>query len=370
MTPLLEDIRKKLSKQPGFWFYQIAGFALFILIDSFELIPDFINDQRLLVKYFISFAINFSITLLLRILYRRIYNLRKSIILYVAVSIVVSLFGGFIWIIAAEIITEWLGLADSSNLLNALTNRLPFIYFYRSLIYFTLILFGWSILYFGIKFWMELIAERKRSERIISLAQEAKLQMLRYQVNPHFLFNSLNSIQALMNHNTSLADRMLTQLSDFLRYSLVSDDSLYVPLRKELEIIEKYISIEKIRFGKKLEYRIEVTNESLDKEILCFLLQPLIENCIKHGFKSSPGKLIVMISISTEESWIVIKIKNSGSWKEPENSLGRGIRNVRERLANAYRDKYTFNISKEDRWVNVILKIKLGDEEIQGIYSG
>ncbi|MFC2086154.1 sensor histidine kinase [Bacteroidota bacterium] len=356
---LKNQLRKYFNRQPGFWFYQIAGFSLFVLIDSFEYIPDFFENKLLLLKYFISFSIHFSITLLLRILYRYIYYRKRSILLYASTSIIVSIIAGFFWIVFKDLFSDWLKLPQSIRLSDALTGELTFIYFYRYWTYFTLLLFGWSALYFGIKFWMELSEEKKRSEKVSKLAQEAKLKMLRYQLNPHFLFNSLNSMQALMYHDTKLADKMLTQLSEFLRYSLVDDENIFVPLKNEIEIIEKYLSIEKIRFNEKLNYQIEVSKNALQEEILCFLLQPLVENAIKHGFKTSSRKLDLTISALKNNSILHIDVKNSGKWVQNKNNSGRGIENVKERLENAYLNDFTFNIEETDGWVIVSINITI-----------
>ena len=105
--------------------------------------------------------------------------------------------------------------------------------------------FGWSILYFGIKYGNEWILEKERADKANLLAQSAQLQMLRYQLNPHFLFNSLNSIRALINEDQKASKEMVTELAEFLRYSLTSKDFANVPLREEIEAIQHYLSLEK-----------------------------------------------------------------------------------------------------------------------------
>jgi len=271
--------------------------------------------------------------------------------------------------VAFDLLKNLLNIPGGGDLIISLTKETSFMFFYRYLSYYTILLFGWSTLYFGIKFWMELNEEVKRSGKVKLLAQEAKLQMLRYQINPHFLFNSLNSIQALMNHDTKVADKMLTQLSDFLRYSMIADDGIFVHLKREIEIIEKYISIEKIRFTKNLYYQIEVSNNVLDKEILCFLLQPLVENAIKHGFKTTPQELYIVISAYQEKSWLYIIIKNTGKWIDDVAKSGKGINNVKERLENAYPDNYDFIINENEGWVTVTIKIRLKNEETESFHN-
>ena len=100
-------------------------------------------------------------------------------------------------------------------------------------------LFAWSVIYFGLKLWFDLESEKERLNKANYLAKEAQLKMLRYQINPHFLFNSLNSIQALMYKDVEKADSMLTEFSEFFRYTLKHNNTTYVPVKIEMEIIEK-----------------------------------------------------------------------------------------------------------------------------------
>jgi len=197
-----------------------------------------------------------------------------------------------------------------------------------------------------------------REEEYKKLRAEAELKLLRFQINPHFLFNTLISIQGLMYHNTRLADKMLTELSEFLRYTLRYNQLVFVPLKQEIEIIEKYLGIEKIRFGKKLKYNFSIDPKTIDMEVLCFLLQPLVENAIKHGMKSNPRGVEVVVRSEMNSDWLTIEIMNTGKLNLETIKLGTGIKNVKERLENAYPDNQRFNIMQKDNWVHTIIKIR------------
>ena len=197
-----------------------------------------------------------------------------------------------------------------------------------------------------------------REEENKKLRAEAELKLLRFQINPHFLFNTLISIQGLMYHNTKLADKMLTELSEFLRYTLRYNQLVFVPLKQEIEIIEKYLGIEKIRFGKKLSYNFSIEPKTRDMEVLCFLLQPLVENAIKHGMKSNPGGVEVVVKSELNSDWLNIEIINTGRVNFETLKVGTGIKNVKERLGNAYPDTHKFNIIQKDNWVHARIKIK------------
>jgi two-component system LytT family sensor kinase len=125
-----------------------------------------------------------------------------------------------------------------------------------------------------------------KEEETMKLKVEAELRLLRFQINPNFLFNSLISIQGLMYHNTKLADTMLTELSEFLRYTLRYNKQIYIPLKNEIDIIEKYFVIERISFGDKLKFTFRIDPDTLEIKVLCFILQPRVENAIKQGMKS------------------------------------------------------------------------------------
>lgn len=232
-----------------------------------------------------------------------------------------------------------------------------------TVVYFNAVLFlGWGVLYFGIKYRSEMIEEKERSQKALLYAQEAQLKMLRYQINPHFLFNSLNSIQALMYEDVPQADLMITELSEFLRYTLKNTDKTFVPLEMELDIIRKYLAIEKIRFEDRLDYSIDVDEGACQMEVLCFLIQPFVENAIKHGLKTSHHHLRLNIRIYLSGLWLCFEIENSGRWIPPDNQTTTGIDNIKRRLDNAYPHKYKLEIREDSNWIRIHLKINLGSE--------
>jgi two-component system LytT family sensor kinase len=222
-------------------------------------------------------------------------------------------------------------------------------------------LYIWSFIYFGYKFIEDIRIEKSKYQETLLRAKEAQLQMLRHQINPHFLFNSLNSIQALMYKNLPLADEMLTEFSEFLRYNLENKDELYVTLEEEIEIISKYLYIEKIRFQEKLNYEIQVAENARKIKILSFLLQPLVENAIKHGLKSKQDILNIEIICSLRDRYLVITIRNSGKWVDDHNKKGIGIMNVRSRLKSAYPLKHIIKIEEGNNWVTIELQIEISD---------
>jgi len=183
--------------------------------------------------------------------------------------------------------------------------------------------------------------------------------MLRNQLNPHFLFNSLNSIQGLVYENPGLADSMISELSEFLRYSLQYNTRILVTVNEELEILKKYLSIEKIRFEERLEYNISADQDLLNQEIPCFIAQPLVENSIKHGLSDNPAGIKILINVYSLNNYLTIEVANTGTLSQGSWSPGTGITNILERLEKIYPGKHSFSLLEEEGMVKAKIQISL-----------
>ncbi|HSI03945.1 MAG: sensor histidine kinase [Myxococcota bacterium] len=212
---------------------------------------------------------------------------------------------------------------------------------------FSLLLMGWTAAYFGITAWYGWQQERARALRADALAQAARLESLRYQLHPHFLFNALNSVRALIDEETRRAKRVVTEMADFYRYSLATADRPLVPLAEELSAIESYLAVEQARYEEKLSVRFVVDAAARDVLVPVLILHPLIENAVKHGFASGAVPLTVVIEAEVRDGALRVQVVNSlglrsgGSTTHASLSgkpagTGTGLRNVRERLAQIY----------------------------------
>jgi LytS/YehU family sensor histidine kinase len=215
----------------------------------------------------------------------------------------------------------------------------------------------WSIFYFSIKFLFTIVQEREKSTNAILLANKAQLQMLRYQINPHFLFNSLNSIKALTTENPELAGFMLTELAEFLRSTLNYNDRIYISVAEEIDIIGKYLSIEKIRFEERLDFKITYDEHIQKQEMPCFITQPLVENAIMHGLSKNPIGIMLNIDFKINDGFLVITIENTGVKGIKEFNNGTGIKNIIERLENMYPGKFRFDLTESNNIVKAQLQI-------------
>lgn len=221
----------------------------------------------------------------------------------------------------------------------------------------------WVALYHGIKYYQLLQAEhqslievesRQRHEalrliQVESAAQEAQLKLLRYQLNPHFLFNTLNSITALVAAGESEgAQAMLIRLSRFLRFSLDSDPIQQVPLAKEIDALRLYLGIEQVRFSDRLNVRFEIEEAASDCLVPSLLTQPLVENAIKYSIAQSEQGGVIRIAAKASQQRLEITIDDSGAdYAAPLSTVnilekaGIGIGNTRDRLETIYGDSHT-----------------------------
>jgi len=209
------------------------------------------------------------------------------------------------------------------------------------------ILVVWCSLYFSIKMWQQSTQERERLLRAEAEAREAKLSALRYQLNPHFLFNALNAVSTLVLEGDSLAaTRMLAQIGDLLRTILDGGTKLEIPLSEEIAFIEQYLSIENTRLGSRLRTEVSIASDTLDALVPSMLLQPLVENAVRHGVAPLVEGGNVFVASRIQDGHLHITVRNSGPPYQPlqvvDVSAGIGLRNTAERLKTLYPDEHSF----------------------------
>jgi two-component system LytT family sensor kinase len=212
----------------------------------------------------------------------------------------------------------------------------------------TFLLFLWCNLYFSVKKWQELERERERLLRAEAEARDARLSALRYQLNPHFLFNSLNAVSTLvLEGDASAATRMLAQIGELLRTTLDDEAAAETALSQEIAFTEQYLAIEQTRLGDRLGVDMAISPETLDALVPSMLLQPLVENAVRHGVAPLVKGGSIRIESKLNGSQLQLRIRNSGAPRarfEPINqpALGIGLRNTAERLKTLYSNAHTF----------------------------
>jgi LytS/YehU family sensor histidine kinase len=214
------------------------------------------------------------------------------------------------------------------------------------------LLMSWAGFYFGINYYLTLRSETERRLIAARLADQAQLKMLRYQLNPHFLFNTLNAISTLvLEKDVKPANDMLTRLSAFLRYSLDSDPLQKTTLAEEVRALQLYLDIEKTRFADRLEIVYDIDPDAREALVPSLILQPAIENAIKYAIAQMEEGGRIAICAKREGDMLKLAVEDNGpkTPNDPEALLdsgnaGVGLINMRNRLAHLYRDRQSFRL--------------------------
>jgi signal transduction histidine kinase len=215
------------------------------------------------------------------------------------------------------------------------------------------ILLCWSGLYFGIKYYQQLQDQTEQTLKATSAAHQAQLKMLRYQLNPHFLFNTLNAISTLiLDGANDTANMAVSRLSDFLRYTLDNDPMKQVTLGSEMAALDLYLEIEKVRFGDRLVIEKSIEAKALEALVPSLILQPLIENAIKYAITPREEGGTLRISARVQHATLVLQLSDTGpgfgNGNGNQKSSGVGLKNTRERLQQLYGDDQAFTLAPNE----------------------
>jgi len=197
---------------------------------------------------------------------------------------------------------------------------------------FTIVMLGWSLMYFLFKFFMNFKHSEVEKWKLEAAVKDAQLLALKSQINPHFIFNSLNNIRSLVIENPEKARDMITHVSDLLRYSVQFNNKEKVRLEQELEVVQNYLNLESIQFEDRLQYKLEIKPETLDRQIPPMAIQLLVENAIKHGISNLPKGGIVNIKSYLDDNCLVVEVVNTGQINSVSKGTGIGLKNASDRL--------------------------------------
>ena len=339
----------------GFWTAQLIWWAFYAVANAVTYLPVLADSslagQVLLFEQKLGkAAIGFGCSLVLHLLYRRLVP-RLSLPALGGVALVASLVGGAVWEIGIRLM----------YMFPVFEADMP-----RSALYPMFVLVAWSALYFSFAYRQRAELEAARALRATALATEAQLAMLRYQVNPHFLFNALNSLRALIDENTASARRMVTQLAELFRYSLRTAHETELTLGDEIAAVRNYLDIQKIRFEEGLEVTIEVAPAASPLPLPGFLIHPLVENSVKYGLETSARPLRIEVRARRDGHQLRVEVANTGRWLDgaprpavTASGTGTGLRNLRERLRHIYPDRHELSIGEVDGWVRAVMVLDL-----------
>ena len=334
------------NKNRAFWNLQLAGWGGAFLLRA---VSGFVGGQE--ISFFavilIEAVTGLSISLILSTIYRQLIALRP-VVTWVSSAAVMA-----VAVVVFAFVQTWV--IDLTRPENSGFASL----FVGYLIYPLTLLGAWSALYFAINFFLQVEEQADRMERLETQATSAQLAMLRYQLNPHFLFNTLNSISTLvLLKQTEPANAMLTRLSSFLRHTLVTQPGGKVSLAQEVATIKLYLDIERMRFEERLRTEFDIEDEAGKAALPAMLLQPLVENAIKYavGPQVEGAKITLRANRSGDRLRIVVSDTGPGLQGREERqppadpgtggtvSTGVGLPNIRDRLQQAYGADHRFEI--------------------------
>ena len=342
-----------------FWAFHLGGWALWGVVGKYLYTSMLLEEVAPSYAAYVAVisVIGMLISLILRYLYRFLWN--RALWIQAIGLIGGSSVAGYLWLKArGYLYYGWIEKAYDMSSWKEKVGDAAEIYekvsFVESNSGSITVMLAWSILYFSIKSYRVFQEVRESALKSAAQAHEAQLKMLRYQLNPHFLFNTLNAISTLiLEKNTVLANRMVTKLSSFLRYSLDNDPMQRITLEQELEALQLYLDIEKVRFEERLSLEINIEGEAKNALIPSLLLQPLIENAIKYGIARAEGggHLIVLAKVFAGD--LLIELSDDGPGCELvdghiPNSNGVGLSNTRERLATIYGSEHSIKLTNTD----------------------
>ncbi len=346
-----------LSQKKLFNGFVIGWIALFLgqtLFLSFEYLP--FNEALIDAFVFNGIFMVLSIVLYFPLAYpedcTRGTLFKKSFLYHAFHHITTGLVTVTLWLGFSFFITTQL-LGQSPEYLNFARTSLPMRASFGGLLIVLLI-----SMYHFISFYKHMEEKSIKEEQLKKMLKEAELKALKAQLNPHFLFNSLNSISSLTISDPEGAREMLTQLSDFLRYSLKRKEDTLLPLSEEIKNIQRYLEIEKVRFGERLDCDFKIHPDCYAMSVPAMLLQPLYENAIKHGLYESIEPVSIKTRCLANHSKLEISVSNNFDPEStPIKGEGVGLENIRNKLLLFYNRNDLMIINRENNIFEVKIKI-------------
>ncbi|NJC34675.1 signal transduction histidine kinase [Sphingomonas jejuensis] len=324
------------DKNRAFWNLQTVGWAGYLILRA---VSGFSNGltASFIIPILVSTATGYSITLVMAAAFRVLSD-RRPLVTYGGSIVTILLAAAIYSLIDAWIYNVVQGSGQAFNI--RLLSGLIFLDF--------VVIAAWSALYFAINFYLVVEEQADQLTHLEGQATSAQLAMLRYQLNPHFLFNTLNSISTLvLLKQTDRANAMLSRLSSFLRYTLVNEPTAQVTVEQEVETLKLYLEIEKMRFEDRLRTSFDIDAAAAQAQLPSLLLQPLVENAIKYAVTPQEDGADISVGARLVGDRVLLTVRDSGPGLNdrsqlPSYSTGVGLANIRDRLSQAYGADHRF----------------------------
>ncbi|UTW59679.1 histidine kinase [Kordiimonas sp. SCSIO 12603] len=332
------------TKDRTFWTFQAAGWTGYAMLRTLQAVINRETFPEYLGFVVFVLLLGVGLSLVMRSIYRVVRNM----------SLAVTLLGIIVTCAGLGLVFSWAELQVGPLLVQDM-ELIGGIRLLGNAMFEITVLLAWSAIYFGYHYYTSLQEQKEQVLTATAMAHQAQLKMLRYQLNPHFLFNTLNAISTLVLEKSEAdANRMLTKLSSFLRYTLVNQPTQRVTLDQEMHALGLYLDIEKVRFQDRLLLEFDIGEKARDALIPSLLLQPLIENAIKYAIAPSIDGGTIKVSADVDEGRLKVALTDTGPGMEDLTNIvsksgsGVGIANTRERLMQIYGDDHEITLRNMD----------------------
>jgi len=339
-----------------YWFCQIGGWSAFII-------------YQLSLYYFVlkipqtsMLLLNGLVNILLGILVTHGYRMYIHLMGWLELPLKLLIPRVMLGVISMAVILSAINIPLDKLMFPGLEITYHFSSIYGILSNWSKYILVWALIYHLFQYYRKSLESEKKRYRLEARMRDAEFRQLKAQLNPHFLFNSLNSIRALVETDPQRARTAITQLSELLRSALKTGDKKVVRLSDELHTVQDYLSLEQVRFDKRLQYILDIPEDTLSLEVPPMMIQTLVENAIKHGItkRKEGGTVHIRTRKLPEGLWI--EIRNTGTY-DPEvaaHSEGYGLSNTQQRLALQYNGKAKFSIANtayEEVQIQILIPI-------------
>ena len=323
---------------------QLAGWGTNFAISVFY----YLNLSYRKIEFFftlitISVILGILFTHIMRMIIKEYRFLEKPINKQIFYFIIVTILFATLYACSDVAIERTFNLSDKSSPNISLMNEIT-----RNSISNFFLLFIWNLLYYTFHYVQRTRRQEVDTLKLQSLVKELELKTIKSHINPHFIFNALNSIRALVDENPSRARTAITELSNILRSSMQTEKLETVPLERELNIVKDYLALEKMRFEERLNIEMDIDEDTLEQPVPPMMLQTLVENAIKHGISKKVDGGTIRVTSDFKENHHELVVQNTGQLGMYKNESGFGVRSTQDRLNLLYQGKATFAIKNLD----------------------
>ena len=349
-------IAKKQNSEKLFWTLQLVGW---LTIGAMSFITGYEWSTNYLIYSYISFCVmGIALTSIFRwyLKYRvKIDWYGKSALLHLIIATCVCI----VAYMASTYVTEFIYESFWERTEAEIESIKQFVTLSTTAIGASVTIISWTSIYYALKIYMRRGDYHAEQLELKTTLREAQLNTLKGQVNPHFMFNSLNNIRGLMLEDVEKSREMITKLSEMLEYALEKNIVDAIPVEQELEMVENYIALSKIQMEDRLKFVKKINPETLSINIPPMIIQLLIENAAKHGIANLKDGGTIRLTVAKMSNEILIKVSNTGKLRIAKDSTQLGLKNIRQRLRLLYGKKASFSLEEVEDEVMAQIKVPL-----------